>query len=244
MAVERFLRQAKSWGVEVSGLQRELLLGYAEELSGYSRANVIGTRDVEKILLDHILDSLSCLIFEPLSRARSLVDVGSGGGLPGLPIKVLRPQMDVTLLEATAKKADFLRYVAGRLGLEGVRVVNDRVESAGKLEEYRGAYDMATVRAVAGLDVISEYCAPLVKKGGYVVSMKGPVDPQEMAAGEKAARLLKAEISGVIQVPFLSELPEKRRNLVVLRKLAGTPERYPRKNGIPRKKPLGAAKRK
>lgn len=244
VAIERLTRQAASWGLCVSAAQEEALLGYARALANYDQANVIGTREVNEILLNHILDSLSCLIFPPLSQARSLVDVGSGGGLPGLPLKILRPHLTITLVEATGKKAGFLRYVAERLGMKGLEIVNDRAENVGRSSGHRSAYDVATVRAVATLDVIFEYCIPLVKEGGYVISMKGILDTQEVEAGKKAARLLGAEISEVIEVPFLPELPDKRRNLVILRKLAETPSRYPRKNGVPRKKPLGAVKKK
>lgn len=238
------MRQAESWGLKVSPTQEEVLLTYARELASYERANVIGSRGVEDILLNHVLDSLSCLIFAPCSQAESLIDVGSGGGLPGAPIKILRPKMDVTLLEATGKKVNFLRHIVEKLQLEGVSIVNDRAETAGRLPGHRGAYDVATVRAVAALDVIFEYCIPLAKVGGYVISMKGFLDDREVKAGEKAALALESEICEVVKVPFLPELPDKQRNLVILRKLADTPERYPRKNGVPRKTPLGAAERK
>lgn len=244
MAIESLVRQVESWGVRVSAPQKEILLGYARELATYDKANVIGTREVGGILLDHVLDSLSCLIFAPLSQSGSLVDVGSGGGLPGVPIKILCPQMDITLLEATGKKAHFLRHVVERLRLEGVEIVNGRAETVGRLPGHRGAYDVATVRAVAALDVIFEYCVPLVKTGGYVISMKGLLDAREVEAGEKAALALGAEICEVVKVPFLPEIPGKQRNLVILRKLAETPEHYPRKNGVPRKTPLGATERK
>ena len=244
MAIESLVRQAESWGIRVSAAQKEVLLNYARELASYDKANVIGTAEVEDIILDHVLDSLSCLIFAPLGRAGSLVDVGSGGGLPGVPIRILRLQMSVTLLEATGKKAHFLRQVVEKLQLEGVNIVNDRAETVGRLPEHRGGYDVATVRAVAALDVIFEYCIPLIKLGGYMVSMKGFLDEQEVEAGERAARVLGAKVCEVVKVPFLPEISDKQRNLVILRKFAETPERYPRKNGVPRKNPLGATERK
>ncbi len=244
LAVEKLALQAESWGVDISAAQEEVLVAYARELACYEQANVIGTREIEEVLLSHVLDSLSCLIFSPLNRAQRTVDVGSGGGLPGLPLKVLRPGLATALLEATGKKAQFLRYVVEKLGIEGVEVVNDRAENVGRSPEYRGEYDVATVRAVATLDVISEYCVPLIKEGGYVISMKGDLEPREIEAGGDAARLLGAEIAQIIEVPFLPELPDKRRTLVILRKLVKTPEQYPRKDGVPRKKPLGTIKRK
>ena len=244
MALESLVRQVERWGLRMSPTQEEVLLSYARELASYDKANVIGSRGVENILLNHVLDSLSCLIFAPFSRAERLIDVGSGGGLPGVPIKVLRPQMGVTLLEATGKKAHFLRHIVEKMQLEGVSIINDRAETVGRLPEHRGAYDAATVRAVAALDVIFEYCVPLIKVGGYVVSMKGFLDEREVKAGEKAALAMESEICEVVKVPFLPELPDKQRNLVILRKLTDTPERYPRKNGVPRRNPLGATERK
>ncbi len=238
------MRQAERWEIGISDPQREALLRYAQELSAYEKANVIGTRQVDSILLDHVLDSLSCLMFTPLGQPENLIDVGSGGGLPGVPIKILWPQTSVTLLEATGKKAQFLRHVVERLRLEGVEVVNGRAEVVGRLQEHRGVYDVATVRAVAALDVIFEYCVPLVKTGGYVISMKGLLDTREIEAGEKAAFALGAEISELVKVPFLTEMPDKQRNLVILRKLTETPEQYPRKNGVPRKTPLGTTGKK
>lgn len=239
MSIERLVSQAEQWGLKVSAAQREMLLTYARELADYEKANVIGTRGVDEILLDHVLDSLSCFLAAPLARAESLIDVGSGGGLPGLPLRVLRSPLKTTLLEATGKKVEFLRYVANRLGLDDVEIVNGRAEKIGKEPDYTGMYDVATVRAVAGLDVIFEYCVPLVKEGGYVVSMKGAMDKQEVVAGERAAKLLGAEVREVIGVPFLPGKPDKERVLVVAYKLHDTPERYPRKAGVPRKSPLG-----
>ena len=240
MIIEKVLSQTEAWGVRVSEDQRQALLEYARELAGYEKANVIGTKVLEEILVDHILDSLSCLLFHPLSEAGHLIDVGSGGGLPGIPLKVLCPETSVALLESTAKKADFLRYAVKELKFDGIEVLGGRAEDAGVSEKYRARYDVATVRAVAGLDVNCEYCVPLLREGGYMISMKSSIDEAEIAAGEKAARLVGAEVSEIMPVPFLPELPDKQRNLVIVRKYAATPARYPRKNGIPKKKPLGA----
>lgn len=244
MSIEKVVFQAERWGLRISTAQQEVLLNYAQELADYEKANVIGTRDVDEILLDHVLDSLSCFLAAPIERADSLIDVGSGGGLPGLPIKSLRPELKTTVLEATGKKAAFLRQVTGRLGLDDIKVVNARAENAGSEPEHRNMYDVATVRAVAGLEVVLEYCVPLVREGGYVVSMKGAMDKREVMAGERAANLLGAEIQEILEVPFTHEITAKERVLVVARKLSDTPEQYPRKDGVPRKSPLGAKKGK
>ena len=212
---------------------------YTCELAGYKKANVLGTKVVNEILLDHILDSLSCLVFPPLNKAGGLIDVGSGGGLPGMPLKILLPETHVTLLEATSKKTKFIRHAIKKLELEDIEVLDGRAEDLGVVDRFRANYDIATIRAVARLDVNCEYCMPLLKEGGHMISMKSSIDETEISAGKRAAGVLGAEISEIIPIPFRPELPGKQRNLVIVRKYAATPEQYPRKNGIPRKKPLG-----
>jgi 16S rRNA (guanine527-N7)-methyltransferase len=231
--------QAAAWGLSLDdgGLRR--LERYARLLRDYEEANVIGTRELRGVILDHVLDSLSCFLFEPLGAARSLIDVGSGGGLPGVPIKIAAPEIGTTLVEATAKKARFLRRVVERLSLEGVEVENARVEEIARTEVHRGVYDVATARAVARLPVVAEYCVPLVRVGGYVISMKGRPEDEEIAEGERAAEKLGARLSRLIRVPRLPELEKKERCLVILEKVDETPGEYPRNVGVPAKRPLG-----
>lgn len=231
--------QTAAWGLALDGDELERLVRYAEFLTGYREANVIGTRDFDSVLLDHILDSLSCLLCDALDEANTLVDVGSGGGLPGLPIAIVRPDLNVTLIEATGKKARFLRRAVDELGLPNVLISNARVEEMSRQESHRNVYDIATARALARLSVVAEYCVPLVRVGGCVISMKGRLDDEELAEGGRALKELGAEVEDVIRVPLLPEVGEKERRLVVLRKIRGTPGKYPRSVGVPAKKPLG-----
>ena len=205
----------------------------------YEEANVIGTRELRGIILDHVLDSLSCFLFEPLWVARRLADVGSGGGLPGVPIKVVNPKLATTLVESTTKKARFLHHATENLSLAGVEVMNARVEEVARSDEHRGDYDVATARAVARLSVVAEYCVPLLRVGGYMISMKGRLGDEEVAEGERAAEHLGAKVSQLIPVPRLPEIEKKERCLVVLEKVGETPGKYPRNVGVPSKKPLG-----
>ena len=131
-ALELVEAQAAAWGLRLDHERLGHLEEYAGLLARYDQANVIGTRDVDRILMDHVLDSLSCFLHEPLSRARRLADVGSGGGLPGIPIKIVRPDLATTLVESTGKKARFLRHAVDGLGLRGVEVANTRVEDLGR----------------------------------------------------------------------------------------------------------------
>ncbi len=212
---------------------------YARFLRDYEEANVIGTRELRGIILDHVLDSLSCFLFGPLGAARRLADVGSGGGLPGVPIKIVEPGMRITLVESTAKKARFLRRAAEDLPLEDVEVTNARVEEIAHREKHRGIYDVATARAVARLSVVAEYCVPLLRVGGYAISMKGRLEDEEVTEGERAAEKLGARVSDLIPVPRLPEIEKKERCLVILKKIEETPAKYPRNVGVPTKKPLG-----
>jgi 16S rRNA (guanine527-N7)-methyltransferase len=231
--------QAAAWGVRLSGDRRRRLQDYARHLALYDRANIIGTRDMNRILIDHVLDSLSCFLHEPLFGARRLADVGSGGGLPGIPIKIMRPDLATTLVESTGKKARFLQHEVDELSLKGVEVANMRVEDLGRTRSHRGAYDVVTCRAVARLSVVAEYCVPLLETGGSALVMKGRLEPDELAEGNRALDALGATVTETTRVPILPEVAEKERNLVILEKILETPARYPRRPGIVTKRPLG-----
>jgi 16S rRNA (guanine527-N7)-methyltransferase len=235
-----FEHQLADWGLGLSVEAKKLLVSYAHLLSRYEKANVIGTRDFGEILHRHVLDSLSCLLFSPLREARKVGDVGSGGGLPGIPLAVALPETEITLFEATGKKAAFLRYAAEELGLTNLRVVNARVEESAREDDHRGAYDVCTVRALARLSVIAEYSLPLLRRGGNVVAMKGRVDADERAEGERALETIGGRVSDEIQVHYLPRLKQGERRLVLLEKLQETPGVYPRRTGTPARNPLGA----
>ena len=229
-----------AWGLHLDRNQRERLLEYARLLALYDRANVIGTRDLDGILLAHVLDSLSCFLYRPLFDARSLADVGSGGGLPGIPLKIMKPDLATTLVESTGKKARFLRYAVDSLSLENVEVANIRVEDLGRDQAHRGAYDIVASRAVARLSVVAEYGVPLLEHGGRVLAMKGKLEQEELAEGSTAADTLGARVVEIVEVPMLPAVGEKERKLAILEKLRKTPARYPRRSGVAARRPLGS----
>jgi 16S rRNA (guanine527-N7)-methyltransferase len=177
-----------------------------------------------------------------LRAAGKVADIGSGGGLPGIPLAAVLPNTEVTLFESVGKKVDFLRYVAGELQLENVRVVNSRIEEAAREEAHRGAYDVCAVRALARLSVVAEYSLPLLRRGGYVVAMKAREDEDERAEGERASAMLGGRLGEEISVPQVSGVEQRDRRLVVLEKIGETPRLYPRKTGTPAKAPLGREK--
>ena len=216
------------------------LVAYAGLLSQYERANVIGTKDFGEILRRHVLDSLSCLLFTPLKNARKVGDIGSGGGLPGIPLAVALPDAEVTLFESTGRKAEFLRYAVKELGLANVRVVNARIEVSARDDDHRGKYEVCTARALARLSVVSEYSLPLLRRGAHVVAMKGRVDADEWTEGGRALKTLGGRVSEEIQVHYLPDVEQGERRLVLLGKTEETPEVYPRRTGTPARNPLGA----
>jgi 16S rRNA (guanine527-N7)-methyltransferase len=238
-ATEVFERQLSEWGLSIDTRARKLLFDYALILSEYDKANVIGTRDPDEILQRHVLDSLSCLLFAPLRAAGKVADLGSGGGLPGIPLAAALPNTEVTLIESVGKKADFLRYAAEELQLENVSVVNSRIEEAARHEAHRGKHEVCTVRALARLSVVAEYSLPLLRRGGYVVAMKGRDDEDERTEGERASAVLGGRLSEEIAVTHVSGVEQRERRLMVLEKIGETPSRYPRRTGTPAKAPLG-----
>ena len=233
-----FCSQLSEWDISLTAASKSSISTYARLLSDYDEANVIGTRDPGEVILKHVLDSLSCLMLEPVSRATSLIDIGSGAGLPGIPLKLACPELQVALLESTGKKVRFLHRAIELLGLKDARPLNIRAEIGGHRPADRARYDIATSRALASLPVVVEYCVPFVKVGGYVVAMKGAPTTGEIADGENAAREVGARISEIIEVPLLPEIGINDRRLVIIEKISDTPARYPRQVGVPRKHPL------
>lgn len=233
-----FERQLGEWGIKLGSRQLERLLAFGRVLSAYREANVIGVRDPDEILMRHILDSLSGLYWEPLRRATLLVDVGSGGGLPGIPLKIVLAGAEVTLIEATAKKVRFMQRAVGDLGLAGVTVVNARAEAVGQDPSFREKFEIAITRAVGPLAIVLEYCAPLVRRGGTVLAMKGHLENDELRGGDRAATALGLEAGEVIPVPWLKETEVENRNLVLFKKIKSTPDAYPRRPGLAKKRPL------
>ena len=239
-AVEQLRLQSGDWDVSLEPSQLASLSAYAGLLAGYEYANVIGTRDPTKIVAEHLTDSLSCLLIRTLWSSRSVIDVGTGGGLPGVPLAVSRPDLRVTLLEATERKVRFLDYTRKRLQLRNLDLIQGRVEDEGRKALYRETFDLAVARALAELPVVVEYCAPLVQVGGEIVAMKGRLTEEELSRGVAASRELGLEIREVREVKYRAKLPQKERRLVVFEKILATPERFPRRAGLAKKRPLGS----
>lgn len=201
------------------------------------RVNLTSITDPDQIRIKHFLDSLSVLSLPNLPDHAHVIDVGTGAGLPGLALKIVRPDWRITLIDATGKKITFLREVIAELKLEGITAEQIRAEDAGQNLAHREQYDVVLARAVARLPILAEYLLPLCKVGGLCVAMKGETAQVEAADAEFAIRTLGGQLER-LQVVELPEVDEKHY-LVGLRKVSATPRAYPRRVGIAAKKPLG-----
>ena len=195
-------------------------------------------RDPLRALHDHLADALVALELEPVRTARSLADLGSGAGVPGLPLAIAREELEVSLVEAAGRKCAFLRGVVEDLGLARVTVVHARAEElAGQAPS---TFDLVTVRAVASLAVVAEYAAPLLKTGGSLVAWRGDRDPEAELEGQRAALELGLTVSAPLAVSPYSGA--QHRHLHLMSKVGETPARFPRRPGMATKRPLGRAK--
>ena len=206
--------------------------------------NLTAITEPDEVALRHFADSLTILpyidrICERIANegkkdgAVTLVDVGTGAGFPGIPIKIMRPEINITLLDSLKKRLGFLDNVIGQLGLSGVTTVHARAEDAGKNGKYREKFDIAVARAVAPMNILSEYCLPLVRKSGCFIAMKGPAE-------EEFSRAVKV-LGGETETDDVFEIGETQklvRRIICVNKIAETPPRYPRKAGVPSRQPL------
>ena len=226
------------FNIQLTPRQVAMLTTYEQQLLEWnSRFNLTAIRDVDGIRAKHFLDSLSCtLAWKDQHPPRRLVDVGTGAGFPGLVLKILYPGMKLTLVESVGKKANFCKYMAETLGLEGVEVLTSRAEDVGRLPRHREKYDWAVARAVASLPALSEYLLPLVQVGGVMLAQKGESGPAEAHAAERALKILGGDLRQLVHVTLPGVVEE--RYLVIVDKVAATPPAYPRKPGMPGKSPL------
>ena len=221
---------------------------YRELVAWNKRFNLTAITDYDQVQVKHFLDSLTCLLAVrspqsavqvpavDLGSSTRVIDIGAGAGFPGLPLKIVYPDLRLTLLEATGKKVGFLEYVVSCLGLDGVEVIKGRAEEWGRHAAYRERYDLVLARAVARLPVLVEYALPFCRRGGLLVAHKGVDADAEAKMAEVAIATLGGDLRRIVhlELPHLAEV----RSLVVIEKIAPTPEEYPRRPGIPSNRPI------
>jgi 16S rRNA (guanine527-N7)-methyltransferase len=229
---------AREFGVELSQDQLDRFEAYYRHLVEWNtRLNLTAITGYGEVQVLHFLDSLSLACVLPrVQLDRKLIDVGAGGGFPGVPLAIAFPELEVTLLEATGKKVAFLDDLTRALALRNVTTVKGRAEELGHREEYRERYDLTVARAVAEMRTLVEYTLPFVRLGGMLVASKGAEAAEETAAAAGAVQVLGGRVSEL--VPVVLPTLDAPRHLVVIEKVAPTPARYPRRAGLPSKKPL------
>lgn len=231
----KFINDLKEIGIELSDEQLEQFLTYYEMLIEKNKVmNLTAITDFDEVLEKHFEDSLSLIQAVDLEKSQTVIDLGTGAGFPGIPLKIAFPNLQITLADSLNKRILFLDDVIRELGLVGIDTVHGRAEDLAKNSDYREKFDLCVSRAVANLSTLSEYCLPFVKIGGKFISYKAGECDEEVAASESSIFLLGGKISDIKKF----ELGESGRAFVIIDKVSGTPKKYPRKAGTPSKDPL------
>lgn len=232
-----FKNDLSQLGITLTDKQLKQFLQYYEMLIEWNKVmNLTTITEYQDVVKKHFVDSLSLVNTCDLMSDLSLIDVGTGAGFPGLALKIAFPELKITLLDSLNKRIQFLNEVIEKLGLQNVDTVHGRAEDFAKPGKHRELYDLCVSRAVANLSTLLEYCLPFVKVGGIFVSYKSERVSQELVFAENALLLLGGEVER--QVEFILPNSNLYRNLVMIRKCHATPNKYPRKAGLPNRQPL------
>lgn len=233
--LEKFQMGLDDLSISISDLQMKQFLIYYEMLTEKNKVmNLTAITDFDEVVEKHFLDSLSLIRVKDLSRNISIMDMGTGAGFPGIPLKIAFPELQITLADSLNKRIMFLQEVIDQLELKNISAVHGRAEDLANNKEYREQYDLCVSRAVANLAVLSEYCIPFVRVGGQFISYKSGECDEEVKQSKKAVFLLGGKIEEVDKF----SLGESKRAFVVIEKTKPTAKQYPRKAGTPAKKPL------
>ena len=232
--MDELIEGAKNFGIELNLTQKAQFSTFLDELKLWNeRTNLTAIREDDDIIKKHFLDSLSVLSAIP-KNTQTVIDVGTGAGFPGLPIAIAEPNISVTLLESSDKKVEFLKHIVSKLELKNVIVLSGRAEDGGKNLSHREKYDVATARAVANLATLAEYLLPFIRIGGKMIAQKSAETP-EIDGAKNAIEILGGGNLQIIPIIIRDLEP---RNLIVIEKIKSTPSEYPRRIGVPSKKPL------
>lgn len=223
--------------IHLTSQQAELFETYCLELLEWNKKfNLTAIEEEEEIIIKHFYDSLLGMKIKGWKGNGMLLDMGSGAGFPGIPLKIVNPWLDITLVDSLKKRVGFLEHIIQILGLDHSRAIHGRGEDIGQDDKHREKYDVVVSRAVAKMPVLAEYCLPLVKPGGYFLAYKGPEGHEEMLGAAKAITILGGKEDETRQ--FLLPPDDSGRTLLAIEKIRNTPRKYPRRAGIPVKKPL------
>ena len=236
-----FEKGLEELSISLSQEQKRQFVTYYEYLIEKNKVmNLTAITEYEEVIVKHFLDSLSIVkagCFEQNAlNGTSVIDIGTGAGFPGIPLKIAFPQLKITLLDSLNKRVNFLNEVIEMLGLSKVEAVHGRAEDYAKQKEYRECFDFCVSRAVANLSTLSEYCIPFVKEGGCFISYKSGKIDEELSQAGNAVKVLGGKVLDVVKFPLMGT--DMDRSFVIIKKTRPTAKKYPRKAGLPSKEPL------
>lgn len=234
---EQFAAWLEPYGLQVTEQQFKQFDQYVEVLADWNeRMNLTGITERGAVYEKHFYDSLTLSFYVSMNEVRSMADIGSGAGFPGIPLKIMFPHLQLTIVDSLNKRIQFLQHLVNELGLDGVTCLHARAEEAARKQEHRDQYDLVTARAVARLNVLNEFCLPFVRKNGLFASMKGANPKEEVAEAARSMQVLQASLmeEHALKLP----LEHSERHIVIVQKKGPTPKAYPRKPGTPLKSPI------
>ncbi|MBD5105512.1 MAG: 16S rRNA (guanine(527)-N(7))-methyltransferase RsmG [Lachnospiraceae bacterium] len=235
--ISEFEKNLDQLNIILSDKQINQFIAYYELLIEWnSFMNLTAITEFDQVIKKHFLDSLSLVKAYDLSKESNIIDIGTGAGFPGVPLKIAFPHLKITLLDSLNKRIKFLNEVKDKLALANLETLHGRAEDFAKPEKLREKYDLCVSRAVANLSTLSELCLPYVKVGGRFISYKSEKIKEESIAAKKAIGILGGEVEKQVEFTFSDE--ELYRNLFVIKKIKSTPKKYPRKAGLPGKEPI------
>ena len=233
----KFDLELEKIGITLNERQKQQFDKYYEMLVEWNKVmNLTGITEYDEVNLKHFTDSLTIARTQEMQKVQSVIDIGTGAGFPGIPLKIAFPHLKVVLLDSLNKRIKFLDAVIEELGLENISTIHGRAEDLARDKSLRAAFDLCVSRAVANLSVLSEYCVPFVRTNGYFVSYKGKKGLEEISNAQNCMNVLGCKIEKVDD--FRLEEDEAERLLIRIKKCKGTPKLYPRKAGTPSKNPL------
>jgi len=227
-------KASKEYGIQLTDIELEKFTLYFQTLIEWNeKMNLTAITDPHDVAVKHMIDSLSCYDEKIFKRGASVIDVGTGAGFPGLPLKIFRPDLKLTLFDSLNKRILFLKAVADVVGISDITFIHNRAEDGGKSKQLREQYDIAVSRAVARLNILSEWCLPFVGVGGFFIALKGYQYNEEINEAQGAIQALGGEVAKIekIKLPGLDDV----RAVIYIKKIKKTPSIYPRRPGIAEK---------
>jgi len=226
---------AKEYNIEISDSQMNQFDKYYDLLIEWNqKMNLTAITELDEVIVKHFADSISISKYLEMDKIENVIDIGTGAGFPGIPLKIVHPHLNITLLDSLNKRLIFLNEVIGVLGLNDINTIHGRAEDIARKPEYREKYDLCVSRAVANLSTLSELCIPFVKCNGLFTPYKSEKTDDEIIAAKKALHLLGSRVEKVEQF----EIEDNSRSIIFIRKIENTSKKYPRKAGTPAKEPL------